>query len=516
MRITDAIHLQAAENPDKTALVVDQRRLTYRELGEAINEAACELLDLMDSFNNEGDTRVGFLLDNSVEFVQYFLAATGLGLCSALFDPKWADANIETVLEECKPSILIVGLDFLPRITSISDSAGIIVIDENTAEQAIAGNRGSAVHTPVSDSPDRSRLHSISAEDSLFYMGFTSGTTGTPKGFLRAQRSWIESFRRAREAFGLSAADHVLGTGPLVHSLTIYAAIQTLYLGGTFYLQRKFEPAQALDLLDTYPISHIYLVPTIFEALYHTAHSRYSSFVPSQVSTLITTGDKWTPESKQKAAQIFPLAGIYEFYGASELSFVTVLDPAGNLARPDSIGKPFNGVEVSIRKPDGTEAEEGEVGQIYIRSGMIFSGYFKNDEETKRVIHGEWATVGDLAKRDSEGFLYMVGRSKNMIISGGLNIYPEEVEKALLSMEQIEEAVAAGLPDAYWGQKLVALIKLKAGAEISDQEILAFCRNQLASYKCPKAILRVDSFPYTNSGKISRTSVHDWLTGRGG
>lgn len=507
MLISDAIQTQAARNPDKIALIVDTNRMTYRELYHGINAAAHDLLGYEQAFKPEGDTVVGFLLNNSAEFVQYFLAATRLGLCSALFDPKWADANIEAILEECQPAILIVDIELLPRLTNIPAATKVIVIDADSKEQASAAS--SRYACAIEREP-----HRYSTSESLFYMGFTSGTTGIPKGFVRAQRSWMESFARAKEAFDLDEADHVLGTGPLVHSLTIYAAIQTLYLGGTFYLSRKFNAELALAMLESYPITHIYLVPTIFEAIYQSSVSRSRSFSAPTVKSLITTGDKWTPESKRKVKQVFTQAGIYEFYGASELSFVSVLDPAGNEQKPSSIGKPFNGVEVSIRKPDGREASEGEVGQVYIKSNMIFSGYFNNEEETKQVIQGEWATVGDLAMRDSEGFLYMVGRNKNMMISGGLNIYPEEIEKVLLALEEIEETVVVGVPDSYWGQKVVALIKLREGAELNDQDIFAVCRKHLASYKCPKEIMRVNSFPYTTSGKISRTKINDWLTGR--
>lgn len=509
MLITDAIQVHAASHPDKIALNVDTIRITYKELYHGIKMAAHVLLDYENEFNHDRDTIIGFLLNNSVEFIQYFLAATKIGLCSALFDPKWADANIEAIIHQCQPVILIVDIDILPRLTNIPHAAKLIVIGSDASVHSPTNVKHNVTADWISAEP-----HRTSTSESLFYMGFTSGTTGVPKGFVRAQRSWIESFTRAKEAFCLGDNDHVLGTGPLVHSLTIYAAIQTLYLGGTFYLSRKFRPEMALTMLESNPITHIYLVPTIFEAIYHAAISRSYKFSSTTVRSLVTTGDKWTPESKQKVKHIFSKADIYEFYGASELSFVTVLDPAGNEQKPNSVGKPFSGVEVSIRKPDGEEANEGEVGQVYIKSGMIFSGYFKNDEETKQVIQGEWATVGDLAMRDSDGFLYMVGRNKNMIISGGLNIYPEEIEKVLLTQEEIVETVVVGVPDSYWGQKVVALIQLQEGAVFTDQDIFALCRKQLASYKCPKEIIRVHSFPYTTSGKISRTKINDWLAGR--
>ncbi|AZK47450.1 AMP-binding protein [Paenibacillus lentus] len=510
MLITDVIQAHAASHPDKIALIIDNTRKTYKELYCGIKMAAHVLLDYEDELNDDRDTIVGFLLNNSVEFIQYFLAATKIGLCSALFDPKWTDVNIEAIIRQCQPAILIVDFDILPRLTNIPHTAKLIVIDSDASAHSPMIAKYNVTADWISSEP-----HRFSTSESLFYMGFTSGTTGLPKGFVRAQRSWIESFTRAKEAFCLADNDHVLGTGPLVHSLTIYAAIQTLYLGGTFYLSRKFRAELAIETLESNPITHIYLVPTIFEAIYHAAISRSYKFTSTTVRSLITTGDKWTPESKQKVNQIFSKAGIYEFYGASELSFVTVLDPVGNEQKPSSVGKPFSGVEVSIRKPDGEEAGEGEVGQVYIKSGMIFSGYFENEEETKQVIQGEWATVGDLAMRDADGFLYMVGRNKNMIISGGLNIYPEEIEKVLLKQEEIAETVVVGVPDAYWGQKVVALIQFQEGAVLADQDIFALCRKQLASYKCPKEIIRVHSFPYTTSGKISRTKIIDWLAGRG-
>ncbi|MEX1028457.1 MAG: AMP-binding protein [Paenibacillaceae bacterium] len=506
MLITDAVQSQAARNPDKTAIFDDTCQITYRELYHRIKKAANFLLTYYENdFDPEATiTIVGFLLNNRVELIEFFLAATKIGLCSAIFDPKWSDVNIETIINECKLKVLIVDTELLPRLTNIPVTTKVIAI--NTKNPL-----ASSANTSHSDGCNEDEPKRASTNGSLFYMGYTSGTTGKPKGFLRSQQSWIESFSMAQQVFSLNEDNQVMAPGPLVHSLTLYAAIQTLYFGGTFHLTSKFKRELALEWLASNPITHIYLVPTMFEAIYNSSISRPLGSCAPTVQSLITSGDKWTPESKQKVKQVFENAGIFEFYGASELSFVTVLDPEGNSQKPDSIGKPFAGVEVSIRKQDGQEASEGEIGQVFIKSKMIFSGYYHNEDETRQVLQGEWATVGDLAMRDSDGFLYMVGRKKNMIISGGLNIYPEEIEKVLLMLDQIEEAVVVGVPDSYWGQKVVALIKLRDGAVLDNQEIKALCRRHLASYKCPKEIIRVASFPYTTSGKISRTKVSELI-----
>jgi long-chain acyl-CoA synthetase len=496
MLLAEAVWMHAAQYPEKIAIFEDVRQISYGQLYNGIKAAAHELLACEDDFGKESMPLVGLLMTNSSTMIEYFLAATKIGLCAAVFDPNWSDKNLADVIRECEPCVLVIDVELLPRIQNLPVLSRVIPIDVNEPRP----------HLGEVAEPQRS-----STEESLFYMGYTSGTTGRPKGFLRTQKSWIDSFSYACETFGHDVKDHVFAPGSLVYSLTLYAAIQTMYIGGSFHLTSKFRAEFVLETIASHPITHLYLVPTMFEALYKEFTTRGSVSVSPTVRSLITSGDKWTAESKRKVTQLFEHAGLYEFYGASELSFVTVLDPEGNRQKPDSIGKPFTGVEISLRKVDNTEAEEDEVGQVYVKSPMIFAGYYGNEEETKQVVHGEWATVGDLAKRDSEGYLYLVGRKKNMIISGGLNIYPEEIEKVLSMYDPIEEVAVIGITDPYWGQKVTALVKLRAGAEASDDEIVSFCRRELASYKCPKEIIRVRAFPYTTSGKISRAKISGLL-----
>jgi len=327
----------------------------------------------------------------------------------------------------------------------------------------------------------------------------------------------VKSFKASEIEFGINAADHILVPGPLVHSHFLYAAVHGLYTGATVYLQDKFSAAKMLSCMEQFPLSVVYMVPTMFEALFKAVEDTQEPLPVNCVRALISSGAKWGTQSKHKITNFFPAADLYEFYGASELSFVTVLDPEGNRRKPDSVGRPVHGVDISIRNKDGGEAAVGEVGKLYVRSEYVFMGYYRNPGETRHVL-GEngWATVHDMAWRDEDGYVYIAGREKNMMICGGLNIYPEEVERVILQLPEIEEAVVVGVPDQYWGEKIVALVRAKSGMTIRKNVIKRHCRTHLAGYKCPRKVVEVDAFPYTTSGKIARERVKAFLLNRDG
>ncbi|MBE3102852.1 MAG: AMP-binding protein, partial [Bacilli bacterium] len=255
-------------------------------------------------------------------------------------------------------------------------------------------------------------------------------------------------------------------------------------------------------------ITTLYVVPTMFASLVKELGKGDGR---QKITRLISSGAKWEEGLKQKVRNQFQEAQLYEFYGASELSFVTYLDNQGNIQKPGSVGKPFHNVEISIRK-DGREVTLGEVGLLYVKSDMVFIEYYQNYAETNRVFDNGWATVGDLAKQDEEGYLTILGRENNMIITGGLNVYPEEIESVLLQMLEIEEVIVLGIPDDYWGEKIHAIVKIKEGQTLKKQVITSYCRKQLANYKVPRTYHFLDSFPYTSNGKIARGELKELLT----
>lgn len=474
MTITES--LQKHIHNEKCAIYCDGIQITYPQLDKKLTELKQKLSTVLHTTLHK---KIAFLLPNDHEFLMLFLAICDLGAIAIPLDPKWSDQDLIGIIQDCSPDLII------------TSKHRLLPSDQTMTLSDLYSKKRSLAPTP-----------SVSRDD-IFYIGYTSGTTGKPKGYLRTHHSWLKSFQISDQIFQISAEDNVLSPGPLVHSHFLYAALHTLYAGATLYLTKKFAAKSILQLIEEQHISIMYLVPTMFAAMYESSHSNKRM----SVKKIISSGAKWHPALREHAAALFPNAEVFEFYGASELSFITVLDQEGYQVNPLSVGKPFPSVSVSIRLPDGTEAKIGEVGQLFVKSELIFSGYINNPQVTSEVIQGEWATVGDLATRDEHGYITLIGRKNNMLISGGLNVYPEEVEKVLAAHPAIAEVAVIGIKDPYWGDKVTAMIKWKDGKYETSAALKSFCRQYLATYKCPKIFLSIEQFPYTSSGKIARKQL---------
>ncbi|MCO4852520.1 AMP-binding protein [Bacillus vallismortis] len=499
MNIADQIKSFAIISPDKTAIQTKKRKLTYQELDLSTNKVAHALLDQ----NRSKGCKLAIIMDNSIEFLQVFVGAAKAGWSAVPLDPKWSSREVELVLEECAPELIVTEEAYRGKLKTTIHRFHVQTIEIDRGQEIKTSDK--TLDNWTSDFPNTYPLDAC--QEDILLIGFTSGTTGKPKGYLRSHLTWFESFYATNDEFNIGYHDRIIAPGPLVHSLSLYAAIHTLFIGAEFYLMEKFEAGAFLDLLITESNLVVYMVPTMVQAVIEEQKKQNRTIYAPKA--IISSGAKWSQESKLEVANYLYTTNIYEFYGSSEASFITVLNPEGNKSKPDSVGRAFRHVEISIRNKDGYEVESGDIGKIFIKSNMIFSGYFKMDEESKRVMHGEWLETGDYAKRDEDNFIFIVGRAKNMIISGGLNIYPEEIERVLNGLDEIDEAVIVGCPDQYWGEKPVAFIKWKAKQTLTLQEVKDYCSRYLASFKKPREMISVDSFPYTSSGKIARTQLID-------
>ncbi|WP_078429621.1 AMP-binding protein [Alkalihalobacterium alkalinitrilicum] len=462
----------------KISVVCDDDQLTYKELYENIQSMQQQLVTTLE---HPYQKKVAFLLENDVDFLILFLAISEIGAIAIPLDPKWSNDDLQHIISDCTPDVLIT--------TQQIKTQNILTFSLEQLKQQ--------PKTPIPNYE--------TSESDIFYIGYTSGTTGKPKGYLRTHSSWLHSFTGSEQVFKLNKDDLIFSPGPLVHSHFLYAAVHSLHIGATLYVTKKFSAHSVYQTLTAVPITVLYLVPTMFSAL----DNVYKDGNPSitRLEKVISAGAKWQVPLKNKARQLVPNAEVFEFYGASELSFVSVLDHNGNSENPESVGHPFPGVQVSIRRSDGTETDYGEIGKLFIKSKQMFSGYLNNPDATKEVFHGEWATVGDLAFMDTNGYITLVGREKNMIISGGLNIYPEEVEKVLCLLPEVAEVAVFGIEDLYWGEKVIAAIQWKDGKPLSQLQLKQYCKQKLAAYKCPQMLIEIDAFPYTTSGKIARKEL---------
>lgn len=513
MLITKGFDDHVEKAPNKCAIHTGKSKVTYKECSQYVNRAANRLWSL--GKQQSATRHVAMLLDNGIEFLQLFLAIAKAGLVAAPLDTKWNQHELNGILEKINPSILITEAKFLKRLCDIPSSIKVMVTDRDEIDYSNHNIRSFSLF--MKDIEAETTTCSNTLSDQLdFYMGFTSGTTGILKAFVRTHRSWVESFKGSQIEFEINEQDHVLVPGPLVHSLFLYAACHTLYVGGTVYLFEKFSASKVVEWINSKPISIVYLVPTMFEAIYQYMDRHEQTHTSSYLRTAISSGAKLSLRTKAYFSRLFPEVNLFEFYGASELSFVTVLNPKGNQEKPDSVGRPFHNVSLSLRDDDGQEVATGEIGKLYVQSNMVFTGYYGNKNETNKVLQNGWATVGDFAKQDAEGYVYIVGREKNMIIYGGLNVYPEEVESVIEQLGEVDAVAVVGIEDDYWGEKVVAVIKLKQGKQLHNRDIQKICREYLSHYKCPRDILFVQSLPHTSSGKIAKGKLKQWLKERRG
>lgn len=498
MLITDTLKQHSAVHPGKPAMISGDRTVTYKELYSEAKRVASYLLDYKRTCPIGEDYKIAILMKNRVEFLYYFLGAAMAGWIAVPFDTKWSKKELALTLRQVEPQLLVMDKLYAERLPSSIKETQIKIIHY--------GN-GTLSQDGLLDKEDDPLI----SDQLPFYMGFTSGTTGKPKGFIRSHRSWVKSFEGSQVEFGIQPEEWVLVPGPLAHSTFLYAAVHAFFIGATVVLLDKFSPLKVLDQIKKFPVSVVYMVPTMFEALSLELEEKDIKPEKNQVRAILSAGAKWSPESKQKVSCWFPHAELFEFYGASELSFITVIGPEGNRQKPDSVGRPFHLVKLSIRNEEGKEVKPGEIGKLFVQSPFVFAGYYRNEEETKQVLQDGWATVHDLARQDEEGYIYLIGREKNMIICGGLNVYPEEVESILKQLPEIEEAVVLGETDPYWGEKVIAVVQFKQGMTRMVRDIQTYCRQQLAGYKCPRVIHVMNDIPYTSSGKVARKVLMERL-----
>lgn len=482
--ITETYIKHAQSAPEKIALQTNDQQINYYDWYKMV----CKTANWLDSLGFDQHT-VGILLPNGIHLLQLFAGAAKAGWVTVLYDLKWTETELDKRLILSKPTILITSKALFPKIRHLS--ANILIWEEIIDEI----EKASSI-----------RNDEVNGE-TPFYMGFTSGTTGNPKSFIRTHDSWAASFERSRIDFQLDKNDHVIIPGALIHSHFLYGAISTLFLSGTVYLIEKFSPKMTLSLMASQPITTVYVVPTMM-----TAFLEYGRQMDKNMK-IISSGAKWEENAKQLIKQVFPNISIYEFYGASELSYVTVLTDKENDRKPGSVGRPCHNVEIQIRRSNMEPAKPYELGKIYVKSNMLFLGYLEPDEFGDqyriRSIQDEngWVTVNDMGYMDEEGYLYISGRENNMILYGGINIFPGEIEAVISQHPAVDEVAVIGLADSYWGQIVAAVLKGSTTIPVLKK----FCRQHLSSHKIPRKWFFIDEMPYTTSGKIARQQLKEFI-----
>ena len=471
--VSNAIARNAALHPEATALIVEDETVTWAHFEQLVDRASNYL-----ALHTPGD-RLALSLPNSIDLAFAIFGSIRAGKAMQILDPAWPAPLMRKVLDRLHSDFLLnpSNVSAFNRHVSSEDQSGMGI------------NRQADPSTP-------------------FYTGFTSGSTGIPKGFRRDQNSWLESFRGDRDLFSLSATDVFVALGSLTHSLFMYALVRGVHAGGTTVLFAQFRPDRIVRRIDETRGSVVYGVPTQYDALSTVAER--SGKTLSNVRLVLSSGAKLPDDLKERLRCVFPKAEICEFYGTSEQSYVSVArdgqTPAG------SVGLPFPDVWVTIRDDNGAELPRGQIGRVFVESMLMFQGYELAENPTLKRIGGS-LFVGDMGYLDENGFLYLTGRSDRMIVSSGKNIYPEEIEAALIAHPDVAMVCVMEIEDARRGDRLVTVVKLGPESMATSSALIAWCRDRLPLYKVPMVFYRLLDWPMTSSRKSDLPRLRELLNG---
>jgi long-chain acyl-CoA synthetase len=487
-----SILIDSAERvPESPAIRLGEAELAYAEL----DERSARLATLLREKGLEVGDRVGVMLPNVPEFPVAYYGVLRAGGVVVPMNVLLKQREIAFYLEDSGAKLLLAWHGFAEEARAGAGVAGVELIE--VEPEAFAATLGE--YEPAPGLAD-------TAEDDTAVILYTSGTTGKPKG---AELTHLNLSRNAeissRTTCEVAEGDVVLGALPLFHSFGQTVGMNaSLRVGACLTLVPKFDPGQALETMQRDGVTHFYGVPTMFGALLH--HPERERFDTSALRSCITGGASMPVEVLRGFERAFG-AIVLEGYGLSETSPVASSNHPGMERKPGSIGTPIEGVEMRVVDEDDNPVPQGEVGEIVIRGHNIMKGYWQRPDATEEAMRGGWFHSGDMARTDEDGYFYIVDRKKDLIIRGGYNVYPREVEEVLYEHPKIREAAVVGVPHDEWGEEIGAAVVLHEGEELAPEEVGAYVKERIAAYKYPRVVWFLDELPKGPTGKILKREI---------
>jgi long-chain acyl-CoA synthetase len=481
----------AQSHPERVALKLDDAELTYAQLDDAAARAA----GLLRAHGVRRGDRVGIMLPNVPQFALAYYGALRLGAVVVPLNVLLKGREVTFYLRDPGARLLLAWHGFLDEARTGAEAAeaDLVEVEPGAFESALAEAE------PVGT------VEEVAGEDTAVIL-YTSGTTGTPKG---AELTHDNLRRNADAAVGLyelNTDDVILGALPLFHSFGQTCALNaTIRGGGCLTLIPRFEPGKALEILQRDRVTVFEGVPTMYAALLH--HPDAESADASTLRVCLSGGASLPVELMRAFEERFDCP-ILEGYGLSETSPVASFNHLDRVRKPGSIGTPIEGVEMKVVGDDGDERPQGEVGEILIRGHNVMKGYRGRPDATAEAIDADgWFRSGDLARVDEDGYFFIVDRKKDMIIRGGYNVYPREIEEVLYEHRSVREAAVVGMPHPTLGEEVGAAVALKDGEQATPEELQAHVREQVAAYKYPRLVWFVEDLPKGPTGKILKREI---------
>jgi long-chain acyl-CoA synthetase len=481
----------AERNPGLPAIRLGAVELSYSEL----DERSARLATLLREKGMKQGNRVGVMLPNVPEFPVAYYGVLRAGGVVVPMNVLLKRREIAFYLEDSGAGLLLTWHGFAGEACDGAGDAGTEPIEVEPAAFA-------ATLDGLEPTPD---LAETDEHDTAVIL-YTSGTTGKPKG---AELTHLNLFRNAdvssRTTSEIGAGDVVFGGLPLFHSFGQTVSMNaSLMVGACLTLVPKFDPGEALATMQRDGVTHFYGVPTMYGALLH--HPERKSFDTSALRICITGGASMPVEVLHGFEEAFG-AIVLEGYGLSETSPVASSNHPDRERKPGSIGTPLEGVEMKVVDENDEEVAQGEVGEIVIRGHNIMKGYWQRPEATAEAMRGGWFHSGDMARTDEDGYFYIVDRKKDLIIRGGYNVYPREVEEVLYEHPKIREAAVVGVPHDEWGEEIGAAVVLHEGEQLAAEEVSAYVKERIAAYKYPRLVWFLDELPKGPTGKILKREI---------
>ncbi|MFH1134905.1 MAG: long-chain-fatty-acid--CoA ligase [Pseudomonadota bacterium] len=487
--------------PDKTAVVYEDVRLTYRQLNERVNRLANALL-------SEGvgkDDRLTVLSENTHKYLEIYFAAAKIGVSVTPLNFRLADPEIKHIVKDSESTVFFVGDGYEKRAASLRNSLPDIrrwISLDNPAEGFLVYEdllAGASAEEPGLD-PD---------ENDMAILMYTGGTTGLPKGVMMSHRGLMTATAGAAISCGFNRNDITCFVLPLFH-VSFWPAFAVLFVQGAVVVNRKPDLNGMLKLIQAEKCTHINAVPTLYGWLLQMAD--VDAYDLSSLRLITYAGSPFPPALLKQC--ILKFGPIFEqAYAMTECIGGTFLLKEDHVLEGErsrllaSAGKPCVIVDVCVKDEEEKDVPPGEIGEICIRGKCLMMGYWKNPELTARTLRHGWHHTGDMGRLDGEGYLFLVDRKADMIVTGGENVYPKEVEDVLYQHPAVAMAAVVSAPDRKWGERVQAAVVLKPGEVVTEQDLIAHCKARLAGYKCPKAIEFWERIPTTPVGKILRKDV---------
>jgi acyl-CoA synthetase (AMP-forming)/AMP-acid ligase II len=502
----DILSVHSGLQPTKLAVVEDPpggpvRTWTYAEL----EEWACRVASTIASLGVAPGERVVWCGPNSAAVLALTAGCRKAGVTAVPLNYRLTVDEAGYVLDNCDARVAFVDAASAGLVTGARASAPRlerVFTYLGTADGCEGGDEAVASSSPVPPS--------LSGADAAGVMIYTSGTTGKPKGAVRRSAGNPAQIRALVELLGYQPDDVYVTTGPMYHSGPGGFAGIALSLGNTVVVQRKFDPTDWLRLVDGWRVSTTFSAPTPIRMVCALDPEVKARFDRSSMRRMIANAAPWSMALKQQYLGDFPPDSLWEVYGSTEMGVDTVLRPADHLRKPGSCGQPAPMIEIKLFDDDGIEVTApGVPGELYVRSPSMFTTYHKAGDKYDEDRRGDFHTVGDIAYRDAEGYFYICDRKKDMVISGGMNIYPAEIEAALEEHPDIYEAAVFGIPSEEWGEAVHAVVVPRPGSVVTAADVAAFARVHLAGYKVPRSVAFADELPRTGSGKILKRQLRD-------